>query len=362
MPFSQSKRTPAQTPTPFPKPTSSKLSEALQFLGWGPAESAAGAADVKEALSTMEVEASWLDAATCAYLRQPDHRGLYASLCAAGPPDVTTAEQIQIDIVRTDLGDGLSDSELEVRREALRRVLQAFSLHDAQTGYVQGMDSIAAAALLTSECGVMHLDGTWSSSSAAASEEKAFWWLVHVTSHLLDGFFSRGMPALWTELGVLRVAVTSLRPKLIAHLDSLGFDFSLLAPGWYLTLFQRVLDAAEVAPILSAFTSGALQPVHVALGIVLTCEATLFAAADFDQAASALFGTASASRSRRAPKGVLAHARKVATLLPPKKLKALRGAQDSTADGSTRGGPAETPRARQSTRRWFESPWAGKLR
>lgn len=167
----------------------------------------------------------------------------------------------------------------------------------------------------------------------------------------------------WHELGVLRAAVTSIRPKLLAHADKLGFDLSLLAPGWYLTLFQRILDQQEAAQALHALASKTLEPIHIALGIVLTSEAALMAAKDFDQAANALYGTVCASRSQRTPIGVLAQAFKVAsTLLPPKKLTALRAAEASSGNGGRKvvDSTAETPRARTATRRWFESPWASR--
>jgi len=167
----------------------------------------------------------------------------------------------------------------------------------------------------------------------------------------------------WNELGVLRAAITSIRPKLLAHADKLGFDLSLLAPGWYLTLFQRILERGEADQALHALSTKALEPIHIALGIVLTSEAALLAAKDFDQAANALCGTVCASRSQRTPVGVLAQALKVSsTLLPPKKLAALRASEASGAAGGRKVADptAETPRARQATRRWFESPWATK--
>jgi hypothetical protein len=285
--------------------------------------------------SKRKRDASWLDV-----VRRHMHEraGAYAALCTAGPPeDVAVVEQVEVDIVRTYLGD--VESDVELRRDSLRRVLHAFCRHDAETGYVQGMDSIAAAALMPV-----------TTASDAAAEELSFWWLVHVTSVLLKDYFAQGMPALWLELGVVRSALSSLRPGLVAHLDALGFDFALLAPGWYLTLFQRILDEREVQPALAALASATIEPTHLALGIVLACEEDLLAATDFDQAAKVLCGTVCASRTRRAPQGVLKHAVKLASTLPSAKLVSMR-----VDHGASRTEP-ETPRAterRSSWRRWW---------
>ena len=84
---------------------------------------------------------------------------------------------------------------------------------------------------------------------------------------------------------------------------------------------------------------------------------------DFDGAASALCGTLCSSRTRRAPIGVLSHATRMAAIYPPKKLEALRankgrGGSEAREMGTLPAGT--TPRARQVTRRWFDSPWKGK--
>ena len=79
---------------------------------------------------------SWLDIAADV-AREPSHAGVYASLRAAGPPeDSSVKDQVEVDIVRTDLGD--ADADTDQTRAALRHVLHAFARHDASTGYVQG--------------------------------------------------------------------------------------------------------------------------------------------------------------------------------------------------------------------------------
>ena len=112
--------------------------------------------------------------------REPPGQGLYARLCGAPLPLAEVVEQIELDVVRTNVGEGEA-GEAEARRAALRRVLLAWARHDSDTGYVQGMDAIAVAALLPSTAACASLiDGN------EEAEEAAFWWLTHAVRSMLD--------------------------------------------------------------------------------------------------------------------------------------------------------------------------------
>lgn len=249
----------------------------------------------------------WLE--LCGVVRES---GRYAELCAAPPPPPEVAEQIDLDLKRCDeLGDG---DEKEARREALRRVLLAFCRHDPKTGYVQGMDSVAAAALLASDA-----------AEGEAAEEAAFWWLSHVTRSVLPDFYAAGMPGLWAELGAIRLALTAVRPRLAAHLEGLGCDLTIFGPAWYLTLFQRILPVEETRAVCAALAARRIAPTHVALGVVLASEKALLGVTSFDDAAHALCGDI--CNRRRAPRGVLKCARDAAVQLPPAKLATFHDAE-----------------------------------
>ena len=58
--------------------------------------------------------------------REPPGHGLYARLCGAPPASAEVAEQIELDVVRTNVGEGEA-GEVEARRAALRRVLLAWA-------------------------------------------------------------------------------------------------------------------------------------------------------------------------------------------------------------------------------------------
>lgn len=249
----------------------------------------------------------WLE--LCGVVRES---GRYAELCASPPPPPEVAEQIELDLKRCDeLGDG---PDKEARREALRRVLLAFCRHDPQTGYVQGMDSVAAAALLASD-----------PPEGEAAEEAAFWWLSHVTRSVLPDFYAVGMPGLWAELGTISRTLAAVRPRLAAHLESLGCDLTIFGPAWYLTLFQRILHVDETRAVCAALAARRVAPTHVALGVVVASEEALLGATSFDDAVRVLCGDICSRR--RAPRGVLRCARDAAAQLPPARLAAFHDAE-----------------------------------
>ena len=159
----------------------------------------------------------WLALAGVAFERhQPPGLGLYTRLCGAPPPAAEVVEQIELDVARTNVGEGeagegeAGDGEgaagaagaAEARRAALRRVLLAWARHDAGTGYVQGMDTIAAAALLPSAAACPSLG-----EGNEAVEEAAFWWLSYAVRSVRDPTATPApapapAPALTLTLGV----------------------------------------------------------------------------------------------------------------------------------------------------------------
>ena len=150
----------------------------------------------------------WLALAGVAFERhQPPGLGLYTRLCGAPPPAAEVVEQIELDVARTNVGEGEAGEgeagegaagAAEARRAALRRVLLAWARHDAGTGYVQGMDTIAAAALLPSAAACPSLG-----EGNEAVEEAAFWWLSYAVRSVRDPTATPApAPTLTLTLGV----------------------------------------------------------------------------------------------------------------------------------------------------------------
>jgi hypothetical protein len=261
---------------------------------------------------------------------------LYSELCNAALPATDVVDQIDLDVGRTHVGtdDTPGDLDVEQRRDALRRVLLAFARHDPETGYVQGMGDIAARALLTSQ----EVD--------IKAEEAAFWWLKHVNEAVLEGFFARGMAAVLVEMRTVTLALHAIAPKLASHLEALDCDLACLSPSWYLTLFQRILPMAECGPALSILAARKLEPTHIALGILLSCEDSLLTATSFEDVARVLCG-AIGGANRRVPSGVLAAAANAATQLSADGLSHLRTAEQEAYAAAEKERMARRPAKRR---------------
>ena len=96
------------------------------------------------------------------------------------------------------------------------------------------------------------------------------------------------------------------------------------APGWYLTLFQRLLHPSECRVALAAMSSRRLLPTHVALGLLLSAESELLAASSFDAVTATLGSKLASGDDRRAKPGALRYAADAARRLPPAMLATIR--------------------------------------
>jgi len=86
--------------------------------------------------------------------------------------------------------------------EKLRRVLVAFSYYDPMVGYCQGLNRLAAIALLF------------------LNEEDAFWCLVAIVQHLLPkDYYSRTLLGSQTDQRVLKELLQIRASKLSQHLS-----------------------------------------------------------------------------------------------------------------------------------------------
>ena len=101
------------------------------------------------------------------------------------------------------------------RLQQLRRVLVGFSWHNPAVGYCQGLNMVAATALLL-------LD-----------EEMAFWLLVAVVEHILPkGYYTPGLTASQADQRVLKDLIAERMPKLSAHLEKHKIDLELVTFNW----------------------------------------------------------------------------------------------------------------------------------
>ncbi|CAO4365770.1 unnamed protein product [Caenorhabditis nigoni] len=165
-------------------------------------------------------------------------------------------KQIDLDLARTLPTNKLFDEPGSANIEKLRNVLYAFRYHNSHVGYCQGLNRLAAIALL-------YLD-----------EQDAFWFLVACVEHLQpEGYYTSSLIGAVADQKVLRDLVAEKLPKLAAHLRSLEVDLSLFALCWFLTCFVDVLPHSIYLTIFDAFLyEGNKVLFRFALALLKICE------------------------------------------------------------------------------------------
>ncbi|ORY35339.1 rab-GTPase-TBC domain-domain-containing protein [Naematelia encephala] len=119
----------------------------------------------------------------------------------------------------------------------LRRVLVAYSWHNPEVGYCQGMNMLAATLLLT------HTD-----------EEQAFWTLRSLIESLLPPqFFAPTLLGSRADQRVLDGLVAHFVPRVHAHLVKLGCELASLTFGWWLSLFTDCLPVETLFRVWDVF-------------------------------------------------------------------------------------------------------------
>ncbi|XP_067677060.1 TBC1 domain family member 2B-like [Haliotis asinina] len=154
--------------------------------------------------------------------RQKLGPGYYKSLVvrAKDTKSNPAAKQIELDLLRT-LPNNRHFETLESDGiKKLRRILLAFSAQNMVIGYCQGLNRLAAIALLF------------------LSEEEAFWCLVTIVEHLMPpDYFTTTLAAAQADQRVLKDLVQDKLPKLYSHFETHDVDLSLFTFNWFLTVF-----------------------------------------------------------------------------------------------------------------------------
>lgn len=137
-------------------------------------------------------------------------------------------------------------------QECLFNVIKAYSLHDREVGYCQGMAFIVGLLLME------------------MPEEEAF----AVTVKLMEDYRMRDMykPTmieLKTYMYQLEQLIGEMYPDLALHFQSQSFQTSMYASSWFLTLFATVLPLNLVSRIMDVFLSEGMEIIFkVALAII----------------------------------------------------------------------------------------------
>lgn len=132
-----------------------------------------------------------------------------------------TAAQVDKDVSRSLPGHPVT--EHKAGAEALRNVLLAYAEHNAETGYTQGMNFVAALLL-------MFLD-----------EEGALLALVDLVDGVLTGYFADDLEAMQADALVVRELLFSAHPALVERLESLGVECTCVVPQYLMCAFVNSL-------------------------------------------------------------------------------------------------------------------------
>ncbi|CAB3400834.1 unnamed protein product [Caenorhabditis bovis] len=129
-------------------------------------------------------------------------------------------KQINLDLLRTMPSNVHFMSANSKGVTQLLQVLHAFCLHNPQIGYCQGMNFLAATALLF------------------VGPEDAFWFLIAITERYFDKtYFDSNLTGAQADQEVFKELLEVQCPKIMRHLNSLDIDVASITLNWFIALF-----------------------------------------------------------------------------------------------------------------------------
>ncbi|XP_017341585.2 TBC1 domain family member 2A isoform X1 [Ictalurus punctatus] len=170
-------------------------------------------------------------------LRQ-GHPDLFQQLCekSRATPH-SAARQIQLDLHRTLTTNQSFSSPSSPMLQKLQRVLLAFSWQNPAVGYCQGLNRLAAIALLVLQ-----------------SEEEAFWCLVAIVQFIMPkDYYTKTLLGSQADQRVFKDFMAEKLPRLVAHLDEYNVDVSLVTFNWFLVVFVESLPSDILLKVWDAF-------------------------------------------------------------------------------------------------------------
>lgn len=161
----------------------------------------------------------------------------YGTMVDVGHASSSCAHQIKLDVPRTfPANPWIQSSE---GQKLLERVLLAYSMHNNDVGYCQGMNYVVGLLLLA-------LD---------KNEESAFWVLAALIDEdgiLYKDMYSGTLLGTHVEMRTLEGLVAQKMPDLHHHLQQLHCDMSIIATDWFLCLFCTTTPSETAARIWDA--------------------------------------------------------------------------------------------------------------
>uniref|UniRef100_H3CSK7 TBC1 domain family member 2B n=1 Tax=Tetraodon nigroviridis TaxID=99883 RepID=H3CSK7_TETNG len=146
------------------------------------------------------------------------------------------SKQIELDLLRTLPNNKHYSSPGAGGIQKLRNVLMAFSWRNPDIGYCQGLNRLAAIALL-------YLD-----------QEDAFWSLVAIVEVFMPrDYYTKTLLGSQVDQRVFRDLMSEKLPRLHAHFEQHKVDFSLITFNWFLVVFVDSVVSDILFKIWDAF-------------------------------------------------------------------------------------------------------------
>ncbi|XP_047686886.1 TBC1 domain family member 2A isoform X1 [Prionailurus viverrinus] len=164
--------------------------------------------------------------------------GRYQELLSRGQVhEHPAARQIELDLNRTFPNNKHFTCPASSYPDKLRRVLLAFSWQNPTIGYCQGLNRLAAIALLVLE-----------------EEECAFWCLVAIVETIMPAdYYSKTLTSSQVDQRVLQDLLSEKLPRLMAHLAQHRVDLSFITFNWFLVVFADSLISNILLRVWDAF-------------------------------------------------------------------------------------------------------------
>ncbi|XP_075460436.1 TBC1 domain family member 2A isoform X2 [Ascaphus truei] len=146
-------------------------------------------------------------------------------------------QQIELDLHRTLTNNKHFNCPTSAFIQKLRRVLLAFSWQNPTIGYCQGLNRLAAVALLVLE-----------------EEESAFWCLVDIVENIMPkDYYSNNLAAAQVDQRVFKDFLSEKLPRLTNHFEQHKIDLSLITFNWFLVIFVDSLVSDLLLRVWDAF-------------------------------------------------------------------------------------------------------------
>ncbi|TRY69830.1 hypothetical protein DNTS_012929 [Danionella cerebrum] len=170
-------------------------------------------------------------------IRECQSKDYYLSLLnMANDKPNPACKQIELDLLRTLPNNKHYASPDSDGIQKLRNVLLAFAWRNPDIGYCQGLNRLAAIALL-------YLD-----------QEDAFWCLVAIVEVLMPhDYYTKTLLGSQVDQRVFKDLMCEKLPKLHVHFEQFKVDFSLITFNWFLVVFVDSVVSEILFKIWDAF-------------------------------------------------------------------------------------------------------------